>query len=422
MTNKRILVLSIHGDPLATLGGMQSGGQNVYVRELVRALDFKGVAADVFTHWSDPTLPHTQRLGERSRVIRLAGSRKGFLTKEQLYGGLPKFQADLEEYLGKASQYSLIHSNYWLSGSVGAKLQEKMKIPRVHTSHSLGIVRSKAVSNMTHNYRIRIDTEKKLLADSDRVIATTAWEKGVLSSSYKVPPSSITVIPCGINHSVFSKGSLDHMPKHSAQKKILYVGRFEENKGLAVLLEAFAILVKSNRFSKENHPVLIIAGGDSLTVTDKEMSMEKKTYLKYIEEQGLVPHISFVGPKTHEELCEYYRSATVTAVPSYYESFGFVAVEAMACGCPVIASRTGGLQSNVLHQENGLLVEPRNPQKLADALHLLLSDDTLRLRMSHNAEASSKRFSWSDVASRILEVYREVTPCSAVTMTSQSML
>lgn len=417
----KVMVLSMHGDPLASLGGKQSGGQNVYVREMVRALDFNGVAADVFTHWSDPTLPHTQRLGERSRVIRLAGSKKGFLTKEQLYGGLPMFQADLEEYLGRSGQYSLIHSNYWLSGSVGAKLQEKLEIPLVHTSHSLGVVRSKAVSNMTHNYRIRIETEKKLLTDSNRIIATTAWEKGILTSSYKVPSSSIAVIPCGINHSVFGIGSLEHTSKHSDRRKILYVGRFEENKGLAVLLEAFAILVKSDRFSKEKLPRLIIAGGDSLATTDKEMSLEKKNCLKFIEEQRLAPYVSFVGPITHDKLSEYYRSASLTAVPSYYESFGLVAAEAMACGCPVVASRTGGLQSNILDQETGLLVEPRNPEQLADAIYRLLSDETLRLRMSRKAAASSKRFSWQDVASRILEVYREVTQCSSVTMKTQSM-
>jgi D-inositol-3-phosphate glycosyltransferase len=417
----RIMVLSVHGDPLAPLGGKQAGGQNVYVRELVKALDALGITADIFTHWSDPTLPHTQTLGGKSRVIRLAGGRKGHLAKERLFGLLPRFQAELEKHIEKKDRYALIHSNYWLSGSVGAKLQEKLQIPRVHTSHSLGIVRAKAVSNMTHQHRIRIETEKEALAKSDRIIATTAWEKGILTNFYKISPAAVAVVPCGINHEVFHKGSADEAPEDNARPKVLYVGRFEENKGLAVLLEAFAILVKSGSCRQEDLPMLTIAGGDSLTATYRQMSWEKKSYLKYIEEQKLVPYISFVGPLTHGELCEYYRQATITVVPSYYESFGLVAVEAMACGCPVVASKTGGLQSNVLHHETGLLVEPRNAKKLAEAMGLLLNDSNLRSRMSRNAVANSKRFSWKDVAQHIFNQYSEVIPCPAIAGKSQSM-
>ncbi|MFZ5632662.1 MAG: glycosyltransferase [Bacillota bacterium] len=407
----KVMFISDHGDPLAELGGIQSGGQNVYVRELVRALDFMGIEADVFTHWSDPGRPQIEPLGRKSRVIRLAAGRKGFCSKHKMFSMLPRFIKELKQFSGKnLRQYAIIHSNYWLSGCVGLQMQNSLHIPRVHTSHSLGIVRKNALnSGISEPLTLRLRVERELLQRANRVIATTPLEKDVLAGFYSVLPENVSVVPCGVNTGFFRPLNSKPGPGQPAARKktVLFVGRFEKNKGIEILLKSFAIL-------KDKHPAtalcsrLLIAGGDPLDVSPEALSYEKKKYLEFIRENGISDLVAFAGPLKQEVLPAYYSNACVTVIPSHYESFGLVAVEAMACGCPVIASRTGGLQHNVLHGKTGLLVSPQNPDELASAINHLLTNERARKKMSTEAALHGKQFSWQKIAFNMVNVYKEV--------------
>lgn len=405
----KMLFLSVHGDPLAKLGKIQSGGQNVYVREVVKALDSLGIAVDVFTHHSDPQVPNREPLGKNSQVIRLPAGHKGFIPKSQMLKLLPRFLNELKEHIGTGNNYTLIHSNYWHSGWVGLQLQKSYGIPRVHTSHSLGIVRKKALDADNPLFSTRLKIEKEVLQKADKVIATTPLEQKIIANYYSVKPQKISMVPCGVNTKLF-RPSENNKAREILQvdkKIILFVGRFEENKGLPVLLKALDIL-------KKNHPatlaeaMLVIVGGDSLDTPPEELSPEKKRYLKFIQEKSLSERIIFAGPVQHKELPSWYSGAWVTVVPSYYESFGLVAVEAMACGCPVIASRTGGLQQNVLHGKTGLLVEPKNPKDLAIALNYLLKNERARNEMARQAALHGEKYSWEKTTSDLLAIYKGV--------------
>lgn len=411
MYSGKVMFISDHGDPLAELGGIQSGGQNVYVRELVQALDFMGIEADVFTHWSDPGRPQIEPLGRKSRVIRLAAGRKGFCSKHKMFGMLPRFIKELKQFAGKnLRQYAVIHSNYWLSGCVGLQMQNSLHIPRVHTSHSLGIVRKNALDKgISEPLTLRLRVERELLQRANRVIATTPLEKDVLAGFYSVLPENLSVVPCGVNTRLFRPLNRKPGPGRSAapKKTVFFVGRFEKNKGIEILLKSFAIL-------KDKHPAtascsrLLIAGGDTLDVSPEALSCEKKKYLEFIRESGISDLVAFAGPLKHEVLPAYYSEACVTVMPSHYESFGLVALEAMACGCPVIASRTGGLQHNVLHGKTGLLVNPQNPVELASAINRLLTNEKTRKKMSMEAALHGKQFSWRKIAFNMVNVYKEV--------------
>jgi D-inositol-3-phosphate glycosyltransferase len=412
---KKVIFISDHGDPLAKPGGIQSGGQNIYVKEVVHVLEAFGFVADVFTHWSDPAVPQIEGIGKKSRVIRLDAGKKGFQPKQQMYAMLPRFIKDLTAFMQSPHKYCLIHSNYWLSGYVGMHLKHKYGFPLVHTSHSLGIVRENAVAQHQKGASpIRLETEKALLQKADCVIATTPTEKNLLHSFYQVAQEKIKIIPCGVNTAVFRPLNRN-AAKDDARKTILFVGRFEETKGLGILLQAIVMLKKRNPLFMKNLR-LMIGGGDPLDIPQTTLSTEKKQYQAFIAEHSLSEHVQFLGPLQHEELAQYFSEASATIVPSYYESFGLVAIEAMACGCPVIASDTGGLRHNVLHNKTGILVEPKNPALLADAIHELLANVSLNHWMSKNAAIHARRFSWFQVATDLARIYREVVTCQEDTL------
>lgn len=434
----KVMLISMHGDPLDTLGGIQSGGQNVYVRELTRAMDAQGVAVDVFTRHANQDQPESEPIGNRSSVIRLPAGHRGFLPKRQMFSILPSFIKELVQHMQGAEKYAVIHSNYWFSGWAGLQLQKGLGIPRIHISHSLGAVRQQAMgSDSQEPAPLRLAAEQCLLQKSECVIATTPFERDILINRYAVPPDRIRLLPCGIDTEIFHPApGTPGSDSNSGVKTILFVGRFEENKGLAVLMQAIALLKNSTRPTPGFR--LVIAGGDRPDLPAAAMSPEKKRYLQLIRDLGLHhsesdlrqgdPHhgdqgvrrgdpgshslVSFVGPQTHQQLSGLFARAWVTVVPSYYESFGLVALEAMACGCPVIASRTGGLKHIVINGKTGLHVEPKNPRDLARALHLLLTDRQLRERMSWQASLHGKQFAWTTIASKTIELYREVIRCS----------
>jgi len=401
---QRILFISEHGDPLAPLGRIQSGGQNVYVRELVLALDQLGWAVDVFTHWSEEQKPRVEKLGSRGRVIRLAAGRKGFVPKDEMFSLLPAFVEELLQWTAENNtSYRLLHTHYWLSGWAGMKLASRWEIPQVHVSHSLGLV--KARHSRSQVPEIRIKQEKRVLHKADMVVATSPQEKEVLCSKYGVPTGKVSVIPCGIDPARFAPRDQEKdrqsLGWDKREKIILFVGRPEPAKGLEILVRSLAYLKEALKGEKIT---LMVIGGTQTGIAQKPF------YLDYLQNlAGVAGQVHFLGPVPHENLPLYYGAAEVCAVPSFYESFGLVAVEAMACGCPVVASAVGGLQYTVRNGLTGLTVSPGEPQELARALQRILTDTTLRLTLSRQAARwVAHHFTWPQIARRISNLYQEL--------------
>ncbi|KKM10553.1 hypothetical protein SY88_12820 [Clostridiales bacterium PH28_bin88] len=408
------MMVSVHGDPLAALGGIQSGGQNVYVRELTVVLDRMGYHVDVFTHWTDPNTPQVEPLGDNSQVIRLGAGRKCFVPKDKLFHLLPGFLRELRQWGHQHHRtYRLVHSNYWYSGWVGRQLRRLLAIPQVHISHSLGLVKAMASQETSKPVIVsRLREERRILHRADAVVATSPPEQEVLHRSYAVPWEKIRLIPCGVDPSLFR-------PRDRAgdrtrlgikeQKVILYVGRLEKTKGLEILLRAFSRITSAA--GNGSGVELWIAGGSPAGAGIKPGPFED--HLRSLcHNLGINERVRFLGPVAQQELPVYYSAADVCVIPSFYESFGLVAIEAMACGCPVVASRVGGLSYTVKHGLTGLTVEPRDPERLAQGIIQVLGDENFRHTLSENASARvAKCFTWPQVARQMAELYCEVAGC-----------
>lgn len=409
----RVMLISVHGDPGARPGGIQTGGQNIYVRKLALELSRRGWEVDVFTHHDDPASPAREALGG-ARIIRLSAGRLGFIPKDDLFGYLPQFVAEVGQFCARDPNrqslraYDVIHSNYWISGWVGSRLREESGVPQVHTSHSLGAMKARGLDMVPEAMRFRLRQEKSVLRGATLVIATSPYEKGVLEQEYGVNSANIRVVPCGFDPRVFHPFPIEERARLdlAGHRVVLFAGRFAPQKGLPFLLEAFKLLV-------ERHPGeplrLLLAGGDPVSLPPAEVSPEKKDILGHIERLSLEERVTFLGPVEQGTLARYFSATDVCAIPSVYEPFGMVALEAMACGCPVVASEVGGLAFTVRHGDSGLLVPPKDPRRLAVALESVLFDDRLRRRLASGAlRRAGQEFSWEAVTDGIEGLYREV--------------
>lgn len=400
--NKKVLFVSDHGDPLAKLGGKQSGGQNNYVKQLALALEERGWQVDVVTHWCDASAPQIESFGERCRVIRIEAGFKGFVSKNEMYAMLPEFYEEMKQLL-PLSTYDIVHTHYWLSGLIGKKLKEEFELPYIHTSHSLGWAKEEATG--THDAR-REKAEETVLSHSDHILATTNTEKQVIKEN--VPGSSpISVIPIGVDEAFRVRGSRHHIRKKFGYEDPLFVfaGRLEATKGIFTLLKAFKLLTEKsgNRYT----PALVIAGGEPDAI-DRESGLPKDPELRKAV-KGIEQYVRFVGPQNQEQLALLFNSATATIVPSFYESFGMVAAEAQACGSPVIASKVGGLKNVVEDGVSGLLIESQNEIDLAIAMEVLSVNALLVERLSRQAvRIARKDFNWHSISKRINTLYEVI--------------
>lgn len=394
------MLISIHGDPLARLGGIQSGGQNVYVRQVALGLQSLGWEVDVFTHWQNIADKQQEKLGAKGKVIRLTAGHIGFIPKENLYQHVPAFIAEAIDYLKRSkSRYDIIHSNYWLSGIAGLSLRKYLGIPQVHTFHSLGIVKARETKKEGSDMFRRLEAERNIVQGVSHLVATAPEEIEILINDYGAPPEKIALIPCGVDPKLFYPENRQQSKKAlglTGKKVAIYVGRLEENKGLGTLLEALEILAKKNSPCLQDLR-LIIVGGD-----DWSKNHLKKTLLS----RGLTSWVTFVGAKSQEELPLYYRAADVCVVPSYYETFGLVAIEAMACGTPVIASRVGGLKFTVVDGATGYHVPPRDPLALAEKIEQILSNPIVSRKLGETAARRVHQiFTWPRLVENLSSLY-----------------
>ena len=405
-------MLSYHTCPLATLGGKNTGGMNVYIREISRILGRMGIQVDVYTRSQDEHVPHVVHdLGFGNRVVHVPAGPELPLPKKELAEYIPCFVEYILDFSNKKGfHYDIIHSHYWMSGIAGRELKKEWGIPLVHMFHTLGLMKNRIGGDGEIEGEYRIRGEREVLRNADMVVAATPAELAQLQWLYEVQTDFIRVVPPGVNLGRFYPIPLDEAREFINTpidcRLLLFVGRIEPLKGIETLLRAFALIRDHGEIKKQTIALSVI-GGDA-SDSENEMSQEAARLHKLSEEFGVDDFVSFLGKRSQASLPYYYSAADIVVVPSHYESFGMVALEAMACGTPVVASQVGGLAFLIQDGKTGYHVPDQDPEALKEKLVLLLEDDDILARMSINATKYSKGYSWEKIAERILGVYQEV--------------
>lgn len=371
---------------------------NVYVRELARELGRAGLEVDVFTRRTDPADPAVVEMAPRVKLVRVEAGDVAPMDKNAVLAHLPQFVAGVERYRREsAREYDVVHSHYWLSAWTGTRLARRWGVPHLTMFHTLGEVKNRCGAPGRESDE-RIEVERRAVAEVDRIVAASEDERRHLVDLYGADPERVSIVPCGVNTQLFRP-----VPKAEARARLglngqrvaLFVGRMDPLKGLDLLLEATHQL-------REELPDLrlLVVGGDA------SPESEEGRVRDLARELGLAERVRFVGAVPQSELVDYYSAADVCVVPSYYESFGLVAVEALACGTPVIASRVGGLPGVVKHGQNGLLVNNRTPEDFAAGIAKLYRHERRRAALAERARASVAPLVWEAVAQRIRGIYQ----------------
>jgi D-inositol-3-phosphate glycosyltransferase len=408
----RIAMISYHTCPVAALGGKNTGGMNVYVRELTRSLGARGVNVDVFTRSEDVHVPHVvHNLGYGNRVVHIPAGPERPIPKPDMAAYLTQFTENILNFSArKGIQYDLIHSHYWMSGIVARDLKMAWNVPIMHMFHTLGLMKNRIAGEGEYEGDYRIKGELDVLRNADRIVAATPAERAQLQWLYEVRTENVTIIPPGVDTTHFYPIAKDearaYIEEPLDQNLLLFVGRIEPLKGVDVLLEAIALLWSQGELSKDQTRLAII-GGDA-DIPPEAMSQEMLRLHDMREALGIGELVTFMGKRDQDTLPYYYSAADVLIMPSHYESFGMVALEAMACGVPVVASQVGGLAFLVQDGQTGFLTPGNNPALLAEKLSLLLKDPALRVSLGANAVAVAQNYEWSRIAEQIEIEYREL--------------
>jgi D-inositol-3-phosphate glycosyltransferase len=390
-----VAMLSVHTSPLDNPGRTKdAGGMNVYMRELACALAKYNVKVDIFTRWTNEATPQVVQLAPDIRVIHIKAGPVAPIHKNDLYQYLPIFTRHIAEFHSReAGSYDILHSHYWLSGVAATRLASLWDIPHVTTFHTLA--RLKQLANPGEpELPLRLEMEQRLIQQVDRIIAPTVDERTELIRFCGATARQVEVIPCGVDLDLFvphdRQQACEQLDLDASRPVLLFVGRLDPFKGPDVLLRAAAMM-------EEEAQVVIVGGKLS---GDKDLK-ELQTLAKQLK---ISQRVRFLGARPRQEMPLIYSAAHITAVPSYHESFGLAAVESLACGTPVVATRAGGLMTVIHHGETGYLV-PRCPGFFAERFDTLLSNPVIYAQMSAAARASVRRFSWGSIASEVYRVY-----------------
>ena len=399
MSVQRIAFIAFHACPLAAPGQGKSGGMNVYVRELARALGNLGIQVDLFTQIHPETENTVEQISPMVRVVHLPGG-EAEAPIGSLFQHLPNFLEELQDFrLTNHLDYQLVHSHYWLSGWAGQALAQELKAPHVVTFHTLGLIKMQSRAGEVEPPERQI-VERELMASAQRIIAFSPHERDAMVRLYNADANRIEMAPCGVDLTLFRP--LDQQQARerlglNGERVFLYVGRLEPLKGLDLLLHTAAQLETC-----EPIRVLVVGGG---TNGDQEVD-ELRRLARTLNVEDI---FDFVGRVDQEELPLYYNAADVCVVPSYYESFGLAALESMACGTPVVASRVGGLSTIVQHGHTGYLKSWRCPEGFANSLEMIVASSKLRRSMGLAARKRAESMGWDQVAGQVSRLYDKLT-------------
>jgi D-inositol-3-phosphate glycosyltransferase len=389
---------------------------NVYVRELGQELARQGVAVDIFTRRQAPDSPDVVEYAPGARVVHIDAGPQRHVDKYDVVDYLPDFACGVQRWRALTGlSYDLIHSHYWLSGRLGSLFRDRWDVPLVSMFHTLAQLKNRVAESAAETeQQIRYDIERRTMAASDRVVAATPVDREQILRHYG-PLAPIRVIPGGVDLKRFrsqprARAALGLDP---SVRVLLFVGRIQRLKGVEVLLRAFGMLVKDEPGLESTRLVLVgglAAGSGRSSHEAREIARLRKLAVTL----GIGEQTTFAGAVPQTDLPTYYSAADATVMPSSYESFGLVAVESLACGTPVVATRVGGLSTIVHDGETGMLVPWRDARLFADRLRTLLLDDRLRRRMARRARASVERFDWSRIAEAHIALYEELIAARGV--------
>lgn len=407
---ERVALLSVHTCPLDQPGTGDSGGMNVYVRQVARRLAEMGVLVDIFTRASGQQ-PRVREVDPGVRVVHLEAGPDEPIPKESLQDhlceflySLMRFEAAEAERLGVAGPlYDAVHSHYWLSGWVGRLAAERWQRPLIQSFHTLGRVKNLTLHvGDTPEPAARIQAEERIIETAEVVLAPTAEEAAQLVRLYNADPERVKVVAPGVDTDVFTPAGRDAAKRAmglEGRSVVLFVGRLQPLKSPDIAVGAVAELA---RRVPEVDPVLLVVGGPSGRAGLQASHIEKMA-----ADAGIADRVILHEPVEHRRLPDVYRAADVLLVPSRTESFGLVALEASACGTPVVATDVGGLRTAVWHEHTGLLVPGADPAAFADALQRILVDPARAAAMGETGAHYARRFDWRQAAAGLLEVYEE---------------
>ena len=395
MNVNRVAFISFHACPLASPGEGKSGGMNVYARQLALALGNAGVQVDIFTRDHTDTESKITEIAPGVRVIHLPGGPTE-TALNGLFPHLPEFsQALLEFQIETGLTYQAVHSHYWLSGWVGQQMATEWRAPHILTFHTLSLIKMQSRAGESEP-ATRQQVERELMASANHIVAFSSHERDAMVRLYQADATRIGLIPCGVDLSLFRPLDQQEVRQKlglNGEKVLLYVGRIEPLKGLELLLHTAAQLQ-----TFEQIRVLVVGGGvgrdqeiDRLRELAKSLNVDKV--------------FDFIGRVDQQDLPLYYNAADVCVVPSFYESFGLAALESMACGTPVVATRAGGLSTIIQHGRTGYLKAWRCPEAFASSLEMIISSRNLQHSMGLAARRRAEGLSWDNVAGQIAGVY-----------------
>lgn len=371
----RILMISDHADPLAKIGSKESGGQNIYVMNIARLLAKKGHKVDVYTRWDQPTKQEVVNVLPGFRVIRVKAGPKGYMPRDDFLKVIPEFIAQVQKRIADETlSYDVVFSNYWFSGVIGLHLAKEYDLPQTHVYHSIGRIRFETLKDLQPQevnrdlFRTRNMWERRIAQESTSILTTSPVEGADIRRIFRIDNSKITCIPIGVDLKLFRPRPLKTLREKlglpSAKPVILYVGRLELRKGIGTLIKALKHIAEAELF---------IVGGGAGKAAQKLDALERTRLQEIADKLGLTSRVHFLGAKPQSKVALYYAAADVCAVPSYYEPFGIVPIEAMASGTPVVASKTGGMRFTVIEDVTGHLALPNDHKDLATKLNTVLS-------------------------------------------------
>ncbi|HEY8656113.1 MAG TPA: glycosyltransferase [Candidatus Limnocylindria bacterium] len=411
----RVAMLSVHACPMAKLGGRDSGGMNVYVREIARDLARRGIEVDVFTRQREADHSSIQEIVPGARVIHIETGPLSYIPKMEVHDQIAEFTAHVEAFVAaERLRYDLIHSHYWLSAEVAEVLAERWRVPRVQMFHTLGLVKREVMAeDVDGESDVRVAIERRAVRGSQAVVAASDIEAAELRRLYAAAAEKIRIIPCGVDpeifHPVRQADARRSLGRDQCERVVLFVGRIEQIKGIDVLLRAISLLFQGYPDLRSELRLLIVGGAlnddDDAPETDKIVELRR-----LVHEHRLEDTVDFVGSQDQHRLALFYAAADICAVPSLTESFGLVALESMACGTPVLGTRVGGLQTVIEDRVSGFLVPAGDEQALAEGMARLLLDHGLRTRLAAGARSRAQDYSWERVGDLVARLYDELVP------------
>ena len=396
---KKIAMVSMHASPLAQLGGDKSGGMNLYIKEIAQRLSKLGLQVDIFTRYEFKDSSEIIEIGPGVRLVHIKAGPNKKILPSKLNKHVPAFIEGVKSFaIFENNKYDIIHSHYWLSGLIGASLSKAWNINHVVMFHTLALAKEIALGKNS-TPPIRMKAEKKIIQSANKIICSSYHEKELICSLSEIPERKVEVIPLAVDNNIFKPNDLVVSRKKLGieidSKVILNVSRLDPVKGIDVLIKAIA------KIKNKKGIELKIIGGEI-------KASQYKIYLQeLVKKLNLTNHVQFLGSIAHGDLVKYYNASNLVVVPSRYESFGLVALEAFASGRPIIASNVGGLSSIINNGSNGFLVESENIDELSLKIEEVLNNINLSSKIGFQAYLDAKNYSWDHTAHSVFQVYRD---------------